>query len=323
MKSEQYTLSVSETEDGARLDQYLAEHVPDLSRARAQTLIRSGMVTVGGCQAKPSHRVRSGELISARIDRHTPSSFQPETIPLDIVFEDAHIIVVNKPAGMVVHPASGISSGTLVNALLAHAPDLPEHGGKERPGIVHRLDKNTSGLLIVAKTETSHRRMAERIRQHEVKRIYRALVYGNFEESGGVVDAPIGRSPSNRKKMAITGIRSREARTEFHVEESFREATLLRVRLATGRTHQIRVHMNYIGHPVVGDSVYGTGLSRFHERMEAAVVKAISRLQSHMLHAERLEFSHPETGDHMSFEAPLPGEFAEMIQLLRNVARRE
>jgi 23S rRNA pseudouridine1911/1915/1917 synthase len=214
-----------------------------------------------------------------------------------------------------------VKSGTLVNALMAHSPFLSRTGGADRPGIVHRLDKNTSGLIIVAKTEAAHRTLTERIGERKVKRQYRAIVYGNFPESAGTIDAPIGRSPSDRKKMAVTGTRSREALTHFTVTESFPLISYLSVHLATGRTHQIRVHLAYIGHPVIGDTVYGTRLKRFHEKMNLQVVEEIKRLQRQMLHAEVLEFDHPVTGAPLRFTAPLPEEFMKILNLLRQQQR--
>lgn len=302
---------------GSRLDQYLAARLPGISRSRAQALIHSGHVQVNGRSVKPSHKVQTGESVWVSIEPVEPPSCEAENIPLNIVFEDEHILVVDKPADMVVHPAAGARSGTLVNALVAHTRRLSTTGGVDRPGIVHRLDKNTSGLLVVAKTEAAHRLLSESISRRTVKREYRALAYGDFAESAGTIDAPIGRSPSDRKKMAVIGVRNREAKTHFSVRERLAGVSHLTVHLSTGRTHQIRVHMAYIGHPIVGDSVYGVRLKRFHERMAPIVVEAVSRLRSHMLHAENLEFDHPASGESMRFNAPLPDEFAEMLRLLR------
>jgi len=322
MGVEQRALTVSTEQAGTRLDLYLATSLPDLSRVRAQALIQSGSVQVDGKVVKSSHKVRAGESVRVVIARKEPPSFMPERIPLDIIFEDEHIIIVNKPSGMVVHPAPGVKSGTLVNALLAHTHALAETDAVERPGIVHRLDKNTSGLLIVAKTEQAHRSLTASISQRAVKREYRALVYGNFTESAGTIDAPIGRSASDRKKMAVIGVRSREAKTYFTVRESFPNITHLGVRLSTGRTHQIRVHMAYIGHCVVGDATYGVRLKRFHEQMALPVVEAIRNLKSHMLHAETLEFAHPISGERLTFSAPLPEEFSDFLQILSECLRR-
>ena len=314
----EHTFRVDDEHAGSRLDQYLAARLPELSRARAQSLIHSDDVLINGCSAKPSHRVRSGESIRIHIRAPEPPSCEPENIPLDIVFEDEHIVVVNKPVDMVVHPAAGVRSGTLVNALMAHVSRLPTGRGIDRPGIVHRLDKNTTGLLIVAKTEAAHRSLTDSISKRAIERHYRALTYGVFAETAGTVDAPIGRSPSDRKKMAVTGIGSREAQTHFTVRESFENVSHVAVRLSTGRTHQIRVHMAYIGHPVIGDPVYGVRLRRFHDGMAPAITDAISRLRGHMLHAEILKLEHPLSGEPMEFSAPLPEEFADLLHLLRD-----
>lgn len=317
MEPKEHIFCVDVEDEGSRLDQFLVAHICELSRARAQTLIHSGGAKVDGRAAKPSHRVRQGESIRIVVEPPEPPSYEAEDIPLDIVFEDKHIIVVSKPAGMVTHPAAGVQSGTLVNALLAHSRGLPKIGGEDRPGIVHRLDKKTSGLLVVAKTEAAHRRLSESISHRDVKRRYRALAYGVFDESEGTIDAPIGRSPSDRKKMAVAGLGNREAVTHFSVKESFGGVSHLAVRLSTGRTHQIRVHMAYIGHPIVGDPVYGTGLKRFHEKMPKPAVDAVSGLEGHMLHSESLEFGHPATGETVQFSAPAPDEFDNLVRLLR------
>jgi 23S rRNA pseudouridine1911/1915/1917 synthase len=313
-----HTLCVDEEHAGSRLDQYLAACLSELSRARAQALIHSGDVLINGNSAKPSHRVRAGELVQICITPPEPPSCEAEDIPLDIVYEDDDIIVVNKPAGMVVHPAAGTRSGTLVNALMAHVGRLPTARGSDRPGIVHRLDRNTTGLLIVAKTEAAHRSLTESIGKRAVERHYRALTYGVFTETAGTIDAPIGRSPSDRKKMAVTGIGSREAQTHFTVRETFESASHMAVRLSTGRTHQIRVHMAYIGHPVIGDPVYGTRLRRFHDAMTPAIAEAIARLRGHMLHAEILKLKHPLSDEQMEFGVPPPEEFADLLYGLRN-----
>ncbi len=319
MEPREFTLSVDADDEGTRLDQFLAAGISELSRARAQALIHSGDASVNGRAAKPSHKVRRGESIRVLVVPPPPPAVDAEDIPLDIVFEDEHIIIVNKPAGMVVHPAAGIRSGTLVNALLGHARDLPNSGGEDRPGIVHRLDKNTSGLLVVAKTETAHRRLTDSLSRREVKRQYRALAYDTFSETEGTIDAPIGRSPSDRKKMAIAGLGNREAVTHFEVKESLCGISHLAVRLDTGRTHQIRVHLAYIQHPIVGDPVYGVRLGRFHDKMARPVIDAIDGLKGHMLHAEMLGFDHPATGEPLRFESPPPEEFRALLELLREL----
>ena len=322
MNAEERILNVGDDDAGSRLDQYLAAHLSDISRSRAQTLIRSGHVQVGGRNVKPSHKVQTGESIRVAVEKAEPLSCEAEDIPLNIMFEDEHILIVDKPAGMVVHPAAGARTGTLVNALVAHTNRLSTTGGVDRPGIVHRLDRNTSGLLVVAKTEAAHRVLAEGISRRAVKRQYRAMAYGDFAESAGTIDAPIGRSPSDRKKMAVVGVRSRKAETHFAVQERLGGVSHLTVQLSTGRTHQIRVHMAHIGHPIIGDVVYGVRLRRFHETMAPAVLEAISKLRSHMLHAECLEFDHPASGEPVRFHAPLPDEFAGFLQLVRDQVQR-
>ena len=316
MEPEEHTFCVDVEDEGARLDQYLASRIADISRARVHSLILSKNATIDGHPAKPSHKVRSGESIRIVIEPRELPSFAPEDIALDIIFEDEHIIIVNKPAGMVVHPAAGSPSGTLVNALLHHSAELSRAGGEDRPGIVHRLDKKTSGLLVVAKNETAHRRLSESLERRDIKRKYQALAYESFTESEGSIDAPIGRSPSDRKKMVVGGLGNREALTHFTVLEELNDASRLAVRLSTGRTHQIRVHMAYIGHPILGDPTYGTRLRRFHDNMPVRVVQAIERLKGQMLHSESLEFDHPITGEHVRFEAPPPKEFERLIRLL-------
>ena len=316
MEAKEHTFRVDSEDHGTRLDQFLAGHVSDLSRARAQALIHSGKATVDGQAAKPSRKVREGESIRILVVPPDLPSYEAEDIPLDIVFEDDHIILVNKPAGMVVHPAAGVTSGTLVNALLAHSRELPKAGGENRPGIVHRLDKKTSGLLVVAKTESSLRKLSESIGRREVKRQYRALAYDKLAETEGTIDAPIGRSPSDRKKMAVGGLGNREALTHFTVREGLANISHLSVRLSTGRTHQIRVHLAYIGHPIVGDPVYGTRLRRFHENMSQPIVDAVGGLVGHMLHSEILEFEHPATKESVRFEVSPPEEFENLLRLL-------
>ena len=322
-QTREHTFSVDVEHEGNRLDQFLSSLLPEISRARVQALIKAGNAQVDGESTKPSYKVHAGESIWIKVEPVEASSYEAEDIPLSIVFEDEHIIIINKPAGMVVHPAAGVSSGTLVNALLAHSSKLPTLRGADRPGIVHRLDKNTSGLLVVAKTEAAHRSLSDLISRRAIKRKYRALAYGNFAESKGTIDAPIGRSPSDRKKMAVTGISSREAKTSFIVIEGFPHISHLNVELSTGRTHQIRVHMAYIGHPIVGDSVYGSRLKRFHDKMMPAIVDAISHLKGHMLHSETLEFDHPATGESVKYDVPPPDEFTHLLGLLQSNAKVE
>ena len=318
MKPTEHIFSVDDEQHGTRLDLFLAGQTPDLSRARAQALIHSGAATVDGKAAKASHKVREGESIKLIVEPREPPSYEAEDIPLDIVFEDKYIIIVNKAAGMVTHPATTVTSGTLVNALLAHTRSLSSAGGAERPGIVHRLDKKTSGLLVVAKTEIAHRRLSEAISRRDVKRRYRALAYGEISETDGTSDAPIGRSPSDRKKMAVGGLGSRDALTRFTVKERLSGVSHLSVTLSTGRTHQIRVHLAYIGHPIIGDPVYGVRLKRFHEKMPGSTLDNISGLEGFMLHSEILELEHPVTGEPMRFEMSPPEEFQGLLRLLKD-----
>ena len=274
-----------------RLDLCLSE-MTELSRSRAQSLIEEGLVSVNGRPCRRSDVVRLGDTVRYTVPEAKPIELVPEDIPLDIVYEDEDICVVNKPRGMVVHPAVGNESGTLVNALLFHFGDLSSIGGEIRPGIVHRIDKMTSGLLVVAKNDLSHERLAKQFADHSAHRSYIALVAGNIKEEEGTVDAPIGRHPADRKRMAVVP-NGRRAVTHYRVLHRFSSVTVLALELETGRTHQIRVHMAYIHHPVVGDTVYSNG-------------KNSLGMEGQALHGWRLQLVHPITGAHMSFTAPLP-----------------
>jgi len=302
MTGEERTVRLTVSQTGQRLDRYLAEAIPELSRTMAQRLIRKGLVTVNGQTKKASHRVEKGELIVVHIPPPEPLALEPEPIPLDIVYEDADILVVNKPAGMVVHPAAGHRSGTLVNALLAHCPDVASTGEVFRPGIVHRLDKDTSGLIIVAKNERARLELQRQFKAHQVEKRYLALVEGRLEPPQGVVKASIGRDPRHRKRMAVVE-GGREAITEYRVIEYLPQHTLVEIRPRTGRTHQIRVHMAWLGHPVAGDPVYG------HRRGLP--------LPRQFLHAYALEIRLPSTGKPRRFQAPLPPELQAVLDELR------
>jgi 23S rRNA pseudouridine1911/1915/1917 synthase len=294
---------------GTRLDQAVASRLPGVSRARVRRLIEEGAVTVSGARSKPSHRLRLGELICAEIPAPVPDRLEAEPIPLDVVYEDEHLIVVNKPAGLVVHPASSHRQGTLVHALLHHCRDLSGVGGVLRPGIVHRLDKGTSGLLVVAKTDASHQALQGQFAAHSVDREYLALVRGAPRAESGSIDAPIGRHRGDPKRFTARRgrLRSpREARTHWSVERRLGEFALLRVRLETGRTHQIRVHLASVGLPVAGDPVYGGGRS---------VARELG-LRRQALHAAVLGFEHPELGRRLRFEAPLPPDLARVLEAL-------
>lgn len=293
------------TESGMRADKAISAALPELSRSAVQNLIAGGHVFWDGKPVAKSAKLPLGSVLVVEIPPARPLDVRPENIPLDIVYEDGDLLVVNKPKGMVVHPAAGNYDGTLVNALLHHCGDsLSGINGVIRPGIVHRIDKDTSGLLIVAKNDTAHRHLAEQIKAHSFTREYRAVVYGRIREDS-TVDAPIARHPQDRKRMAVQQSPSaRDAVTHYFVTRNFTGFTQLRLRLETGRTHQIRVHMAYIGHPVAGDPVYGPK-------------KVITSLHGQCLHAGLIGFIHPRTGAYMEFEAPLPPYFTDFLRTLR------
>src|SRR5579883_881486 len=295
----QQQLTISPEQAGQRLDRYLTAFLPEISRTAIQQLIADGQILVNEKKSKAGYALRSGDSIAilATSPVSDLSHLEPLSIPLDIVYEDDDLLVINKPAGLVVHPATGHKDDTLVNALLARYPELRQVGSEERPGIVHRLDRDTSGLMIVAKNARAHAALVEQMKRHEIIKRYLALVEGNIALDQGSIDAPIGRNPRNRQQMAITAIGSREARTHFRVLERFNRHTLLLLQLETGRTHQIRLHLKAIGHPVLGDPVYGSG----------NVLKRMP-LQRQFLHAYQLSFTHPITGKHLELEAPLPPE---------------
>lgn len=304
------TVLVGDALAGQRLDRALATLRPDLSRTRAQAAIKAGEVTVNDKLVKPSLALEMGQrlALSPTLGQGDAVAMgaapQPEAIPLRIIFEDAHLLVVDKPAGLVTHPAPGHATGTLVNALLAHTPDLEEGDNPQRPGIVHRLDKDTSGLLVIAKDAQSHAALAEQMRARTMVKRYLALVEGRMEPPSGVIDAPIGRDPRNRLRMALVSAAhgGREARTRFHTLRAVPGRTLLDVQLETGRTHQIRVHLAALRHPVVGDVTYGRPQAPMPPRQ--------------FLHAAHLEFRHPVTGAWLVFEAPLPDDLAAFLQRL-------
>jgi 23S rRNA pseudouridine1911/1915/1917 synthase len=300
---------------GERLDTFLAR-VSGLSRARVQRLMEGGFVLVDGNPEKPRRRLAAGQRIEVRIPDPTPLALTPEPIPLHILHEDADLIVLNKPPGLVVHPGAGQSSGTLVHALLAHCERLPGIGGVERPGIVHRLDRDTSGVLVVAKTELAQQALSQQFKARQVEKRYLALVHGEMAAGAGRIEAPIGRREHDRKRMGVRREGGREARTRFRVLRRLPGMTLVGVDLETGRTHQIRVHLAHIHHPVVGDQVYGGR----QERREAALRERwVSR---QMLHAWRLGFRHPRTGIWQEFTAPIPEDFRQAAGLTAEAAER-
>ena len=309
------TFSVTEEEAGARLDSFLAARIAGWSRARLQKLIEDSDVLVNGKSAKSSYKTRLGDEIEIELASLPTATFAPEDIPIEIVYEDADLIVVNKPAGMVVHPAAGVSSGTLANALAFHFRQLSSTGGEVRPGIVHRLDKGTSGLLVVAKSEAAHEDLADQFRAREVYKSYIALVHGQLERARGEVAQPIARDPRNRTRMAVVA-GGRPALTLFKVREGFDRFTRLDVELKTGRTHQIRVHFAWMKHPVVGDEVYGGG--RDKTVSEARVRSAIAKLQRQFLHAHELGFRHPQTKKDMRFKVEMPSALLALLALIRD-----
>ena len=299
------TLTATTESAGARLDAFLAARLPDLTRSAAARLIEGGLVTVDGKPAGKSARLTGGETVSVTLPQAEEPEARPQDIPLEVVYEDADVIVVNKPVGMVVHPAPGHPDGTLVNALLYHcAGSLSGIGGQLRPGIVHRIDRDTSGLIIAAKNDAAHTCLAAQLSGHTLARTYECLAVGNFKEDSGTVDAPIGRHRTDRKKMAVVPD-GRRAVTHWEVIARYQGVTHLRCRLETGRTHQIRVHLAYIGHPILGDTVYGAK-------------KPVPGLTGQCLHATGLQFLHPSTGEKITLTCPLPEEFTKMLKKLQN-----
>ena len=313
MSSRTENFTVEKSLPSARLDKFLCEKFPAASRGALQRLIEEGHVRVNGQTVKPTHHPHAGEQIEVHWPEARPAEAQPEKIPLDILFEDKSLLVVNKPAGLVVHPAAGHEEHTLVNALLHHCKgSLSGIGGVARPGIVHRLDKETSGCLVVAKNDETHIALAEQFSNHEVKKIYHALVCGEPARDSGEIRAAIARHPTHRKRMAVRDDSDgRAAHTSYRILERLYAATLMEAQIHTGRTHQIRVHFQFIGHPLVGDDTYG---AKQNARVKELTNYAAPRV---MLHAKHLSFIHPRTKKPMNFEAPLPADFKQALKLLR------
>lgn len=303
-------LTSEETGVGERLDVALTQRGVGPSRAAVQKLIEQGHVLINGIPARAGHKIRAGDRIEAEIPPPTSIDVEPEALSLDILFEDQDVVVINKPRGMAVHPGAGLLKGTLVNALLAHCRDLSGIGGKIRPGIVHRLDKDTTGVLVVAKNDTSHLSLAQQIKDRTVTRRYLALVHGEVREESGTMDTPFGRHPVERHRMAVLPHGGRRAVTHFTLLERLSRYSLLDVRLETGRTHQIRVHMAHMGHPIVGDPVYGRRRAREKGELE---------LEGQALHARLLGFLHPRSGAYMEFAAPPPDDFRRALEKLGNI----
>jgi 23S rRNA pseudouridine1911/1915/1917 synthase len=301
-------VTVEAEQDGMRLDNVLTALMPELSRSRIQRLIKDGQVQGGSTALRASTPVRAGQTFTVDVPEPAAASPEPQALPLRIIHEDADLVVLDKPAGMVVHPAAGHDSGTLVNALLHHVKDLSGIGGELRPGIVHRLDRGTSGVMVVAKNDRAHQELSRQFHDREVEKEYVALVWG-VVHAGRRIDAPIGRDPEDRQKMSTRARRARHAVTRVTYARQFKGVSLLKVSIATGRTHQIRVHLNAIGHPIVGDPIYGG----VHRRV-AANLRAVMRLERPFLHAARLSFTHPADGTRVEFESPLPPDLDDVIE---------
>jgi 23S rRNA pseudouridine1911/1915/1917 synthase len=327
-----FEIAVAAEDAGARLDRMLAIRLPDLSRARIQALIREGHASRGGVALKdPSAKVNASDIVALDVPPAADPLPTPQQIPLTVVYEDADLIVIDKPPGLVVHPAPGHGEGTLVNALLAHCGDsLSGIGGVKRPGIVHRLDKDTSGLLVVAKNDRAHKSLAAQFADHgrtgELRRAYQAVAWGTPARTRLTVDAAIERSPANREKMAVRK-GGREAVTHVHLAERFGSeaapvASLLRCTLETGRTHQIRVHLAHIGHPLLGDRLYGAGFRSKASQLSPEAQDALLALGCQALHAAELQFEHPTTGEVMAFSSPLPPDLQRLVEALRAMEKR-
>ena len=309
------TLNVPAEDAGTRLDAFLASRIEDWSRARLQRLIEDGDVLVNGRASKASYKLRATDEIEAELTALPATSFLPENIPIEVVYEDADLIVVNKPAGIVVHPGAGAKTGTLANALAFHFQNLSTAGGVARPGIVHRLDKDTSGLLLVAKTEQAHENLADQFRAREVFKSYVALVHGQVERNRGEIAEPIARDPRHRTRMAIVR-GGRSALSIYRARERFNRFTLIDVELKTGRTHQIRVHLAWIKHPVVGDETYGSG--RDNTVADPKIRSQIAKLGRQFLHAEKLGFTHPTSAERLNLTSPLPTELQKLLDKIRS-----
>ena len=300
---------------GTRLDSFIASHLSEISRTRIQRAIEDGDVLVNQHVAKSSYRLRAGDQIEIDLPEPPPVDLMAEPIPLNVVYEDDDLIVIDKPAGMVVHPGSGVDSGTLANALVYHFNSLSGVAGRIRPGIVHRIDKDTSGLLVVAKNDVAHEKLSDQFRDRRVFKQYTALVYGRVSKDRGVIEARLGRSPHNRTRMSVLkGDAGRAAHTIYEVATRYQEFTLLNVQIKTGRTHQIRVHLAHIGHPVVGDATYGGG--RENSIRNTATRRAVESLGRHFLHSTELKFEHPRTGDKLEFTSPLAAELTAFLAII-------
>jgi 23S rRNA pseudouridine1911/1915/1917 synthase len=317
-KTEDLSFTVSPAQAGVRLDVFLAQANPSFSRSQVKYAIEEGDVYVNGKEPKASRTLKAGDVVSLHMEPAIEAAAIPQDIPLEIVYEDAYIIVINKPAGMVVHPAPGNPDSTLVNALLFHCHDLSGIGGVLRPGIVHRLDKETSGLIVAAKSDEAHRSLSAQFEKHEVHKKYTTLVWGDVKGQSGEIVKPVGRHPMNRKKMSTKSKKGKDALTLWRVRERYGMATLLDIEIKTGRTHQIRVHLSERGYPVIGDAVYGNS-SQLHTVKDATLKAELKSFPRQALHAGELSFLHPQSGERMVFTAPLPRDMDNLRALLRAV----
>ena len=317
-----FSVTVTKRGKGRRLDQFLSETNLKLSRSQAKNLIQKHFISLNQKLAKPSAHVKTGDIVSGTLPQPEPLSLKPEPIPLTILYEDSSIIVVDKSSGMVVHPAYGNPSGTLVNALLYHCKDLAGINGVLRPGIVHRLDKDTSGVMVVAKDDEAYHDLAKQFKNRTVKKVYCTIVYGRVSRDEGLVDSDIGRHPSERKRMSTRTKRGRPAVTRWKKVEEFDGATLLEIFPQTGRTHQIRVHLSSIGHPILGDPLYGRK-GRPGAIHDPVLRECVKRLNRQALHAQRLEFTHPRTGERAQFVSPMPRDMEEVLEWLRSKSEKE
>jgi 23S rRNA pseudouridine1911/1915/1917 synthase len=314
MTPQHFLFEVTAEDTGTRLDKYLAAHLPELSRSQLQRLIQEGQVSIAHGPVTVSYRVRGGDIITVDVPPPRPARPEAEALALQIVYEDDALLVIDKPPGLVVHPAPGHASGTLVNALLFHCQTLSGVGGEARPGIVHRLDKDTSGLLLVAKHDRSHRHLSVQLQARQLRRDYVALVRGRPPALQGTIDAPIGRHPQHRQKMAVVTHAGRAARTHYQVLDTWGPCSVLRLALETGRTHQIRVHLAHLGHPVIGDPLYGPGPLRLPGH--ASLEQALGAFSRQALHAAQIRFQHPDNEEWLAFTSPLPPDMATLLDCL-------
>ncbi|MCJ7748832.1 MAG: RluA family pseudouridine synthase [Desulfobacterales bacterium] len=317
-----FSITVTKKDEGRRLDQFLSETDLNLSRSQAKKLIEAGNILLNQRPTKPSAHLKAGDRISGTLPQPKPLSLKPEPLPLDIIYEDPSIIVIDKPSGMVVHPAYGNPSGTLVNALLYHCKDLTGINGVLRPGIVHRLDKDTSGVMVVAKDDESYHQLTKQFKNRTVEKVYLAIAYGQFAKDEGLIDSAIGRHPSQRKRMSTRTKKGRTAITRWKVLEKLDGFTLLEIFPQTGRTHQIRVHLSSMGHPLLGDPLYGRK-GRPGAIHDPLLKECVKRMNRQALHAHRLGFNHPRTGERVRFVSPIPQDMKEVLEWLRSQTRQK